>query len=207
MMDAEVISFLNELTKLCNVYIFSGVIRDYFLNAISNRDIDIVLDGSATLDEFLTNFTWSKNSFGGFKIKINEVNVDMWQVKDTWALSYQKAIDYDLPKFIPNTAFFNFSSIVYHYNTNKFHHTTYFAKFLRDKVIDITYYPNANVPLCIVNSFYYSDKLGLPLGQKLIDYIKQKFRGDIDDYSKVQIKHFGKILFSNEELSNRINAL
>jgi three-Cys-motif partner protein len=207
MMDADVISFLNDLSEVCNLYIFSGVIRDYFLNATSNRDIDIVFDGDVDLEKFLANYTWRKNSFGGYKIAINEVNVDMWKVSDTWALGYQKAMDYDLPKFIPNTAFFNFSSIVFHYNKTKFYHTPQFAKFIRDKEIDITYYPNANIPLCVVNSFYYSDKLRLPLGDTLVNYIKQRFRPDEELYEKVQLKHFGKILYDIKLIKNRISEL
>lgn len=207
MMDTKVMFFLDELSKQSNIYIFSGVIRDYFLNAISNRDLDIVFDGPIDLDEFLKEYSWSKNSFGGVKIKINEVNVDMWKLNDTWALSYQKAIDYDLAKFIPSTAFFNFSSILYHYNENRFYYTPDFVKFLRYREIDITYYPNANVPLCIVNSFYYSDKLGLPMGDKLVKYIKQKFRVESEDYAKVQLKHFGQVLFTNEDMASRIKDL
>lgn len=207
MIDPKVITFLNDLSGVCNLYIFSGVIRDYFLNATSNRDIDIVFDGEVEIESFLKSYTWRKNSFGGFKIEINEVNVDMWKVNDTWALGYQKAMDYDLPKFIPTTAFFNFSSIVFHYNKTKFYHTPQFAKFIRDKEIDITYYPNANVPLCIVNSFYYCDKLGLPLGANLISYIKQKFKAESEVYQKVQLKHFRKVLYSDKELLRRISSL
>jgi hypothetical protein len=207
MIDPKVMSFLDELSSKCDVYIFSGVIRNYFLNIISSRDIDVVFEGNINVDSLLQNYDWVRNSFGGYKIKINDMNIDMWQLQDTWALSYQKTIDYDLAKFIPNTAFFNFASIVYHYNNNKFYHTPDFAKFIRDREIDITYYPNANIPLCIVNSFYYSDKLGLPLGDKLVTYIKQKFRIESEDYTKVQIKHFGHILFTNEEMASRIKAL
>jgi hypothetical protein len=204
MVDVKVMSFLDELSSKCDVYIFSGVIRNYFLNVISSRDIDIVFEGSIDVETLLNGFDWVKNSFGGYKIKINDVSVDMWQLQDTWALSYQKTIDYDLAKFIPNTAFFNFASIVYSYNGNRFYHTPDFAKFLRDREIDITYYPNANIPLCVVNSFYYADKLGLPLGEKLMKYIRHKFKVESEEYSAVQLKHFGRILFTNQDMAARI---
>ena len=207
MIDEEVMAFLDNLSGLCDLYVFSGVIRDYFLNVISTRDLDIVFEGEVEIEEFLSYYNWKKNSFGGYKIEIGGVKVDLWRVKDTWALGYQKAMNYDLPKFIPYTAFFNFSSIIFHYNKVKFYHTPYFAKFIRDKEIDITYYPNANVPLCIVNSFYYSDKLGLPLGGTLINYIKQRFRPDDEVYEKVQIRHFGVILYDRNEIKKRILAL
>ena len=47
MMEREVMTFLDNLSDVCELYIFSGVIRDYFLNAISNRDLDIVFEGSS----------------------------------------------------------------------------------------------------------------------------------------------------------------
>mgnify|MGYP001207561390 CR=1 FL=1 len=36
--------YLDELAKNTNVYIYSGVIRDFFLDIKENRDLDIVVE-------------------------------------------------------------------------------------------------------------------------------------------------------------------
>ncbi|MER1823168.1 hypothetical protein KC982_18395, partial [Proteus mirabilis] len=75
-----------------DVFLFSGIIRDYFLykDKSSNfnvRDIDIVV---SDIDKFHSIFKnkiqYKKNSFGGLKLYFNDINIDVWQANLTWGL-------------------------------------------------------------------------------------------------------------------------
>jgi hypothetical protein len=207
LLDKEVLDFLNHLVVLNEVYVFSGVIRNYFLKITETRDLDLIIDGNIEIEESIKKYTWTKNSFGGYKVKIANINVDLWRLENTWALHYQQSFDFDLAKFIPNTAFFNFSAIVYHLNKKRFFYTIHFLRFLQSKKIDLAFAPNANTALCVVNSLYYSDKFQLKLAPKLVKYIKILYKRENHKYEEVQIKHFGAILYSKAEIKERIESL
>jgi hypothetical protein len=207
-LDDSVFHFLDLLSDHVQVYIFSGIIRDFFLKAQGYRDVDLFIEGNINIEKELRNFEFRKNSFGGYKININGTNIDLWFIQDTWALkNHQSMLEFDMAKYIPQTAFFNFSSIIFSFNENKFYSTKYFNRFLRDRKVDLVYKPNANYALCVVNSFYYSDKLNLKMGEALKKYVLKLHKTYSKNYEEIQKKHFGKILYSEEEINNRVKML
>lgn len=198
---------IKSINAEARVYIFSGIIRSYFLEKGNVRDIDIVIDGHIDLDKFLVNYKYIRNSFGGYKVQIGATIIDMWFLKRTWALMYQPILEFDLEKYLPNTAFFNFSSVVYSYDENKFYYSKDFLRFIRDRKIDLVYAPNANEALCVVNSLYYSSKLKMGLGNKLKKHLKSIFNKNIGRYEQVQTKHFSQVIYSEKELADWVSSL
>ena len=208
LLDKEVYAFILELNKLDNLYLFSGIIRNFFLGVREVRDVDIMIDTTKDITSIVSKHKHRKNSYGGFKIFINKTVIDLWYLQDTWALhNSQKVIEFELEKYIPNTAFFNFSSIIFSFREDAFIYTKYFLRFLRDKKIDYVFEPNANYALCVVNSFYYHDKLKLPLSEKLKDYLFKLNKKYSSDYENVQLKHFGEILYSKKEIQKEIEEM
>lgn len=204
-LDKEVFSFIIDLNEIDNLFIYSGIIRNYFLGVNEVRDIDIMIDTSKDISSFINKYKYRKNSYGGYKIYIKDTIVDLWYLQDTWALhNSQKVIEFELEKYIPNTAFFNFSSILYSFKEHSFIYTKYFLRFLRDKKIDYVFEPNANYALCVVNSFYYQDKLKLAFTDKLKCYLLKLNKKYSSDYENVQIKHFGEIIYSKIEIQKEI---
>lgn len=199
---------LEALSKKTEVYVFSGVIRNFFLKKSEFRDLDLVLKDEVNVEQV---FEYAdhirKNSFGGYKIGIGELNIDVWYLKDTWALNYQKSLGFDLEKYVPSTAFFNFSAVIYSYRQKEFFYTKYFLNFLKYKKIDVVYKPNLNYNLCIVSTIYYSHKYKLVISNKLLKFITYLHRAGNQEYSEVQIKHFGKIVFSDEYLNEEITKM
>jgi hypothetical protein len=207
--EADALNFLYEVSKHTEGYIFSGLIRNFFLGNETIRDVDIVLASDIELEKLYPNYKFKRNSFGGYKIEINNTKIDIWILEDTWALQYQKSFDFnfDLDKYIPNTAFFNFSSIIFSLTENRFHFTTDFLRFLRDKKVDLVYLPNANYHLCVINTFYYTDTYYLGIGEKLRRFIIKFYKSNFEKYEEIQLKHFGKILYDTEEIKRRILKL
>ncbi|WP_055437149.1 hypothetical protein [Lacinutrix algicola] len=206
--DTDVFNFIELLSQTTNVFLFSGIIRNYFLKNSTIRDVDIVIESDEGIQSLLEKYEYRINSFGGYKVMINRMEVDIWRMDKTWAINHHQTIlNFDLDKYLPNTAFFNFSAIIYSINKKEFIYTKHFLRFLRDKKMDVVYIPNANYHLCVVNSFYYSDKYNLKFSKKLSETIK-KIHSRIDkDYSSVQKKHFGEILYKNVEIDDRLQNL
>lgn len=210
-LDKEVYNKLIEISKKTDFQIFSGVIRNFFLNKYNIRDLDIVLNSKIDLEQIFHKNNIKRNSFGGYKIKVQDLEIDLWYVKNTWAYNYQKTLDFFLAENLPDTAFFNFSSISYSFKKQKFFYKKDFLRFLRDKEINVVYKPNSNPALCIVNTLYYSNKYNLKISKNLFEYLIYLDSKLDHDYSIVQLKHFKKVIFSNNDikefLSKSINEM
>jgi len=208
--SVDVISFIDTLLKQTEVFIFSGIIRDYFVNSESKkfRDIDIIIEENLRIEEMFVNINYQKNSFGGYKIQIDNFTIDLWVIKKTWALNNgQLKFEFDFINQLPKTTFFNFSSVLYSLNDKKFIIGVDFLRFIRDKKIEIVSDKNPLPELCIVNSFYYQDKLKLKLGDKLKNYIKNNFHSQLDRLESVQLKHFKEIKYTSDTLKSRYDKL
>jgi hypothetical protein len=67
--------------------------------------------------------------------------------------------------------------------------------------------PNLNPSLCILNSFYYSEKLGIKIGEKLKRYIKSHHKESLNRYESTQLKHFGKVMYTIEEIEQLVDKI
>lgn len=201
----DIIDKLDSLSLKTDVYLFSGIIRNYFLKIYLKRDIDIVIGQEIDIGEEFKGLPINLNSFGGYKINYPSGPLDLWFIKDTWAFQhYQKTLDFQLEKAIPNTAFFNFSAIIFSFNKQQFYYSNHFVKFLKDKKLDYVYGYNANYPLCVVNTFYYADKYSLKISERLMNYIRNIHVSNKYDYDEIQMKHFGYIMYSDTEINKRL---
>jgi hypothetical protein len=207
-LEKNTLKIIENLSKRTNLFIFSGVIRNYFLGTKRMRDIDIVLEKPINIMPFFKKSEIKENSFGGYKIFTGKIRIDLWFLENTWALKYQKKIiDIPLDRYIPYTAFFNFSAVIYSFKEKKFYYHKAFLSFLRDKEISYVFKPNANTSLCIINTFYYADKYKLRISNKLMRYVVRMHRSRNRDYNSVQKKHFGEILYNPEIIEQRISDL
>lgn len=195
----KVFHFLEELSKISEVYIFSGVVRNFFIRYNGQiRDFDIVVKTeNAILASFLSNFEYKRNSFGGYKLKIGGLNVDLWHVENTWAYQNDK-VKSGLFDFysLPNTAFFNFSSVIFDCNAKEFVYTKYFIDFLKTRTIDLVLEENPMPHLCIINSIYYHQKFNLAISENLKRYCINHFYDFAEtDFNDIQLKHFREIKY------------
>jgi len=203
-LEGEAIEFIKSLTLETNVYLFSGIIRNYFLHNYFIRDVDLVVGTSVDVPKIMKDSRFSVNSFGGYKFKLGSKKFDLWVVDNTWALNVEKKIDWKLFSYLPKSVFFNFSSIIYSINDKKFYYSEDFLKFLKTKEIDYVFRENLKKDLCIVNSIYYSEKYNLSISPRLYRLIirwQKKYKFDLE---KSQIKHFGEVLYSQEILEKKL---
>lgn len=199
-LSAPVFNFLEEISERTEIIIFSGVIRNYFLKYKGPiRDLDIVLFAidKETL-ETISLYNPKQNSFGGFKLNIDSLDIDLWELKNTWAIKNDKVNPELFEELnLPNTAFFNFSSVIYNYNHQKFIYNNDFEKFLKTKELDLVLEENPLPQLCLINTIYYKEKFHLNIAPNLKKYFVINFDKFVEkEFSEIQLKHFGDIKYS-----------
>ena len=202
--NTETWEFIRRVSKFSDVLIFSGVIRNFFLNHKGKiRDLDLVFNCQEKyLTSLLKGMQYRKNSFGGYKIVIDDLNIDFWHIDNTWA--FQKAKVNSLlfkDQNLVDTTFFNFSSIVYSLNRKEFIFNSNFLSFLDEKRLDFVLEDNPLPQLCIVNTIYYKVQFNLEISERLKKYFVDNFsKYDESDYDCVQHKHFQQNIYSYEYL-------
>lgn len=208
LLDDQLMEKLINLSAKTEVYLFSGIIRNYFLKHYFKRDVDVVIGKEIDVFEEFSEYEITKNSFGGYKIMFPSEPLDLWFIKDTWAFRHsQTTLNFNLEKKIPETVFFNFSSIIYSLNNKEFFYTDDFVKFLKYRKLDYVFEQNPNYALCIVNTFYYADTYQLKISNRLHKFIADVYESKELDLISVQMKHFGKVVYENAELEKRIKDI
>ena len=112
---------VNCVSNQVPLYVYSGVIRNFLLGYLNNRDIDFVAVDTYKVRipiSLLRNVTLKKNNFNGYKLVFNRLTIDWWDIERTWGILREgmKGTVNSLLK----TAFFNFSAIAYDYNKRRF---------------------------------------------------------------------------------------
>lgn len=208
--NSRVEAFIIELNEHHITYLFSGILRNYFLNVYEKpRDLDIVISRKTTfsnLINILDNYgKYQLNAFGGFKINIKGLSIDIWHIEDTWAIknNFIEIGNESMEKSVLKSTFFNFSSILYNFKEEKFIYNRIFKDFYKTKTIDIVLEENLSELLCLINIIYYAEKFELNLSNKT----KQYFINGFDNYTKqnfddIQLKHFNSIKYDYSLLYN-----
>ena len=192
---------LEEVSKQTKLYVFSGVIRNFLLGIECNRDIDFVVEDLKNVHipfKYLMYIRYIKNSFGGYKICISGMTIDIWDIKESWSMLVNPKLR-PTPYTLIRTPFFNFSAIVYDVRRRKFIYDTDFLIFYHTKVMNVVNEINPNPALCIVSTMHYAKKYVLGIHSNLLRWILNHSYPNLD-YELAQMRHFHTIEFSNKEI-------
>lgn len=201
-LDERTLILLKQISSQTDVYIFSGVIRNYLLGEPFSRDLDLVVNGLDKIkisNDYLKDICIKRNSFGGLKVTLYNMSIDMWDIKHTWTIMKNRNMK-PTPFTLIETAFFNFSSIVYDVRNRRFIFGNDFMEFYMFRKIDIVNDRNPNPALCIVNTLYYAIKLQCPIKYRLCKWIVSHYQADLD-FINVQLSHFKYQLFSLSDIN------
>ena len=209
--ENEMFDFFDFFSSQTDVYVFSGVIRDFLLGYNQygeNRDYDFVIRhfNDITFPRGLINGSaCERNKFGGIKIVKGRSCFDVWGLEDTWGIVNKGEKDPDVFSLLQST-FFNFSSIVFDYKNSKFIIGDDFCKFYQTKSMDVVYKTNPYKESCIVSAFYYANRYDLIIGSRLKKWIVNNYSKQ-NDYQSVQIKRFGRVVYNNKEIEYLVGSL
>lgn len=167
------LKFIKELEQKSNLLLFGGCIRDYYDNKFENipRDFDIVLSNlEQDLDSLLQNFNliYERNKFGGYKIKIDDLEFDIWEIQNTWAFK-EKKVHYKELLDLNKTVFLNVDSIFYDLNRGLLFDQG-FSNAITSRIIDIILTSNPYPELNLARALRYKYKYNLQFSQQLQNY-------------------------------------
>ncbi len=205
----ELSLLLDEYTQKSDVYVFSGIIRDFLLKRKKTRvrDVDLVVTAIPDVDalsKIWKKYKGQRNSFGGAKFQYENISVDVWEMGKTWGIVEKKEVP-SVDALI-NSSFFNCTAIVFNVKEKVFVYNNHFSDFIENRILDIVYEKNPNQALCVVNSFLYMKKYDVTLSDRLKQWIRVVSQ-NINDYEKAQETHYHKIIYSNKKIEKLIKQL
>lgn len=203
-LDKQIWGIITEISKQSDIYVLSGVIRDFLTGNFSGvRDLDFVLTRSESFTHLLnilqsmTSVEIRRNHFGGIKLKTKEFQIDLWYLEDTWGIK-KRGLPANANSLI-HSVFFNFSAITFALNEKKFIFNDDFCRFLKTNVLDVVYEENPNIPLCIINTFHYSFLFNYNISVSLAKWIQKHYEKGMD-FIKIQEEHFGCVLYAQKNI-------
>lgn len=178
--------YLN-LFKRYDSCLIGGAIRDFCFDK-TPKDLDFVINLSdKKLFNYIKNYDFKINKFGGYKVFLDEMIVDVWSMDNHWA--FKNNI---LPKCVENlefTTFYNFDSLVFNLN-NETLYSNCFLNGYNKKLLDITldkkyFHRNPQKTSNVYKALKLADQLDLVFSSATIEYIKyweQNFNEPINEF-------------------------
>lgn len=143
-------TFLDFLTEEVghkgDVYIYGGMLRDLamFGEKGFNSDIDLVVEGDwSEAVNALKYLDATQNKFGGFRLNIGGMPVDIWNARDTWAVR-NGFVRYKDISTLTDTTVLNWDAILMNWRTGEFIHGKNYFKDMQERVLDIVFEENPN---------------------------------------------------------------
>lgn len=168
-------NFFTTLERYGDIIIVGGALRDVASNRIP-RDLDIILKENKEFEwRCLDSLNYKMNRFGGAKLKIKNLEIDFWLMKDNWA-NKNNFIKNEVEELTKGT-FFNVDSLVFDYS-KKVIYEDYYNQCLNTRILDIVLkenrkyiYDNPTPEINIVRAFHNKKKYDLEFSETVIKYI------------------------------------
>ncbi|WP_068675259.1 hypothetical protein [Oceanobacillus sp. Castelsardo] len=212
----EAKKLLSDLENNGELLLFGGCIRDYLDHEFEQipRDFDIVLnDMFIDIDTILqmNKFSYRRNKFSGYKVFVDDIVFDIWDIRNTWAFKEDK-LSYTEVSDLNKTVFLNIDSIFYNLNDCQLYDNG-FKDALSNQELDIVLADNPFPELNLVRAFRYSEKYKLKFSTKLELFIKKLISSQYDSKSNasrtlmdIENKRYGTVQIDwDKELSRYIN--
>jgi hypothetical protein len=194
--DIQVAFLFNNLNQFGDLILVGGAVRDFafFRNP---RDIDIIVNSKVSdFDEVLKDFKYTKNRFGGYKVYLDNIEIDIWGINNNWAFK-EKILDTQFENISKGT-FYNFDALALNINTFNID-AEVFVESIKEKVLDITLEDeyvskNPTPEVNVLRAFIIHKYWGLRFSDKVIDYIQEwsrKTSNPVDTLAKTELKHYG----------------
>lgn len=192
--ESDFINLINNLTLNFQVLVFGGFVRDFIYESkLGSRDTDIVvnIENDILFDcisSFIDNDKITINQFGGYKLILNNSNVDIWSTNETWAIKNGYFTKEELLK----TVYLNIDAYAYDLTNNMFLED---CNHLRISTIDIAFPINPNEELNLARSLVLSHKYGIDISNAIKSKLREILNSKIKrtKFLKSQINHYGKV--------------
>lgn len=202
-----------------SAYIVGGYLRDY-INSNQSRDIDIIIDlDNNSLMKIInkSNINFSINRHKGIKLKLDNLEVDLWSIDNNWAFKNQlvKLNEDDKLLSIAKGCFYNFDALVINLHTFNYN-IRFYKEFIEFEKLDIlqksSKYKNLNPTsnANILRAFYLKKIYKIEYSSNTTKYLINKIGRliePVEELEKTKEKYKKYAVLSKEEIINAINQL
>jgi hypothetical protein len=190
------------------VFAFGGTPRGVYDSGknYTPRDLDLVFDDNdfESFESAYERYILRKNTFGGLKLKIENIVIDAWPLSATWAFrnGYVKNPSF---KNLPATTFLNIDGIIIEFAPKILKQRQVFElgffEGWNSKTIDINLKRNPFPAICIARTLVISRHFGFYISTNLAIYLWDMLgRISLSAIEGAQKKHYGHIKFDFREL-------
>lgn len=190
------------------VFAFGGIPRGVLNSGrrYQPRDLDLVFEDQhfEFFESAFESFVQRRNSYGGLRLKIENMSVDAWPLSATWAF---RTGAFSGPSFekLPHTTFLNVDGIIVELSPKKgrarrIYEAGFFSAW-NDRILDINLRENPYPAICVARALCISRRFGFRLSHDLATYLWDVLSSEpVEELLNAQIKHYGQIEFSKENL-------
>lgn len=215
--NVELKNLIKRVIKKGDLYIIGGALRDFYFYDLDDykiRDLDLVFSEKIVeIEEILKEYSYCKNRFGGYKLKLKNLSIDIWSYYDSWAFKNKliKGNKCNLSNLARGT-YLNIDSLVYNYNNSQIYNR-FFKEVLEKKEIEfviknkdyIEENPNSNIN--IIKMLYMKKKYNLNLSTKIKEYIIKYSEKNYEKLYSSQFQHYNKKILEKEEIKTMIEEI
>jgi hypothetical protein len=196
-------------------YAFGGTARELLHHgpSVVPRDIDLVF-ASEHFESFKENyngFVRSVNRFGGLRMRIGHVDLDVWPIERTWAFSIDRNL---IPSFsnLPKTTFLNIDALAIELfprpgRPRQIYDGGCFEAH-RSRVLDINFVPTLLPDLCVVRVLRSAYRFGFGISTILRSFLVSQMNAlGLETLVLAQERHYGQVWFDKAALLRIVAAL
>ena len=208
--DTEVLKFIEELSSVGELLFFGGSIRDIYLSPYNPpipRDFDIAIK-IANEDDFnsiIEKYEYDKNRFNGYKLKISNMEFDIWDLKNTWAFKHTNLLPSE--ENLAKSVYLNIDGIVYNFNTSKLYDEILKTS-IKNCELDIILEENPQIELNLLRALIFREKYKLDFSKKLMnvfrDYTKSGEDNLIKNLYELQRLHYKDNNLSKQDIRRKL---
>lgn len=192
----EVNEFYNHLKSYGDLIMVGGALRDLTFQE-EPRDLDLIINYQQDdLDKILEGYNYRRNRFGGYNLRIGNIELDVWSISSHWAFKeniYECAFEN-----ITRGAFYNFDALALNLQTldidiGNFIHT------LESKTLDLNLdeeyvHLNPSPSKNIMRALRLKKTWELSLSEKVTNYCYRWIKEtnlSLEDLLAIEYKHYG----------------
>lgn len=192
----EFLDFLTDSVPDGEIYLFGGVLRDLALlgGRGFNSDVDLVVEGDwLGCAKYLARIGAHRNKFGGYRTKIGEWEVDIWNAKETWAIR-EGLVEYKSILSLTETTVLNWDAILMNWRTKNFICKHNYLEQTQARILDIVLERNPDPEGMAVRVFrHLCTKDAKSLTSKAIAYLANSAAlFSFQELAAREIKSYGK---------------
>lgn len=196
----EFLDFLADSLPEGDIYLFGGVLRDLALlgGRGFDSDIDLVVEGDWTsCKSYLERLRARRNKFGGYRLEVASWKVDIWNAKETWAISHGLA-RYDSIASLTDTTVLNWDAILMNWRTRAFIFRRGYFDDIKERHLDIVLEQNPDPEGMAVRVFrHLCLKDALSITSKAIAYLASCTAAySLKDLTDREVRSYGKSIIN-----------